>query len=56
MCAEPVVYFEDAGDEHDERNIEGEAGRAARAVHRVDLVAITGDGAGCYAGRGFYRR
>lgn len=44
--AEPVVHFKDAGDEHDERNIEGEAGRAAGAVHAVDLVAIAGDWAG----------
>lgn len=47
MRAEPIEHFEDAGDEHDERDVEGEAGRAARAVHRVDLVAIAGDGARC---------
>ena len=46
MCTEPVVYFEDAGDEHDERDVEGESGGGAGAVHRVDLVAIAGYGAG----------
>lgn len=50
--AEPVEHLEDAGDEHDERNVEREAGAAARAVHRVDLVAIAGDGAGGDAGGG----
>lgn len=52
MCAEPVVHFENTGNEHDERDVEREAGGRARAVHRVDLVAITGDGAGCDAGGG----
>jgi len=50
--AEPVVDLQDAGDEHDERNVEGEAGGAAGSVHAVDLVAIAGDGtrrdAGCW--------
>lgn len=46
--AEPVVDFKDAGDEHDEGDVEGEAGGAACAVHRVDLVAIAGYRAGCY--------
>lgn len=41
--AEPVVDFQDAGDEHDERNVEGEAGGAAGSVHAVDLVAIAGN-------------
>lgn len=48
---EPVVDFEYAGDEHDERDVEGEACRAARAVHAVDLVAIAGYRACCYAGK-----
>ena len=43
--AEPVEDLEDAGDQHDEGDVEREAGRAARPVHRVDLVAIAGDGA-----------
>lgn len=47
MRAEPVVYFEDAGEQHDQRDVQGEAGGRARAVHRVDLVAIAG-----YRGRG----
>lgn len=33
VCAEPVVYFEDAGDEHDEGDVEREAGGAAGPVH-----------------------
>lgn len=43
MGAEPVVDFQDASDEHDERDVEGEAGRAAGPMHAVDLVAIAGD-------------
>ena len=43
MRAEPVVYFEDAGEQHDQRDVEGEAGGRACAVHRVDLVAIACD-------------
>jgi hypothetical protein len=50
--AEPVVDFQDAGDEHDERDVEGEAGRAAGSVHAVDLVAIAGDWTCCYAAGG----
>ena len=50
--AEPVEYFEDAGDEHDEGDVEREAGGAARAVDAVDLVGIAGDGAGGDAGVG----
>jgi hypothetical protein len=42
--AEPVEDFEDGGDEHYERDVEGEASGGARAVHRVDLVAIAGYG------------
>ena len=61
--AEPVVYFEDTGDEHNERDVEGEAGRAAGAVHAVDLVAIASDWAGrnavnalvCLGGMGIRR-
>lgn len=49
--AEPVEDFEHGGDEHDERNVEREAGGRARAVHRVDLVAIRG-----YGGHGDARR
>ena len=45
VCAKPIEDFENACNEHDERDIEGEAGGAARAVHRVDLIAIAGDGA-----------
>ena len=43
--AEPVEDLEDAGDEHNQGDIEGEAGRAAGAVDAVDLVGIAGDGA-----------
>jgi hypothetical protein len=50
--AEPVEDFEDRGDEHDERDVEGEAGGRPRAVHAVDLVAIAGYGAGGDAGIG----
>lgn len=52
LGAEPVVNLEDAGDQHNQGDIEREAGGAARAVHGVDLVAIAGDGAGCDAGEG----
>jgi hypothetical protein len=48
--AEPIVYFEYTGDEHNERDIEGETGGGARAVHRVDLVAIAGYWRCCDAG------
>jgi len=42
--AGPVEDLEDGGCEHDEGNVEGEAGRGAGAVDGEDLVGVGGYG------------
>lgn len=48
--AEPVEAFQDGGEEHYERDVEGEARRGACTVDGVDLVRVGGDGCGNEAG------
>jgi len=43
-CSDPVEYLEDRGDQHDERDIEREAGGGAGTMDGVDLVSIAGNG------------
>ena len=43
-CSDPIEYFEDRGEKHDERDIEREAGGGSSTMDGVDLVGIAGDG------------